>query len=249
MALPLILVTSSTRVSARLYGERVESRGARVRLALPEAMPEALMAGATALMLTGGPDVSPALYGEAPDPNAGLKVDRRLDDMELALLRLALERDLPVLAICRGMQLLNVAFGGKLIQDLPGHIEKEGESAYHLTYLSPGSKLAAILGSGGFLRLNSRHHQGLREAQKAPALLATAYAVEDGLIEALESPAHDWVIGLQCHPEREQEVPKSLGRLFQALVERAESRLSLLAFLASLCYTCDPGRHARKHAR
>ena len=74
------------------------------------------------------------------------------------------------------------------------------------------------------MRLNSIHHQGLREAQKAPDLLAIAYSLDDGLIEGLESPAHDWVIGVQCHPEREKEVPSSFRRLFQAFMERAENR-------------------------
>ena len=227
MAPPLIVVTATSESHAHPYRESVERRGGNVRLALPEATstPEETLAEATGLMLTGGPDVDPALYGEVPDPQAGLKVNRPRDDMELPLLRQALERDLPVLAICRGMQLLNVAFGGRLVQDLPGHREDDkGESASHQVYLSPGSKLAAILGSGGFLRLNSRHHQGLREAQKAPALLATAYSLDDGLIEGLESPAHDWVIGVQCSPEREEEVPSSFGRLFQTFVERAETR-------------------------
>ena len=230
MAPPLIVVTASDEATACPYRSSVERRGGKVRLALPGATPapEEALSGASALLLTGGEDVDPALYGEEPDREAGLELNRPRDDMDLYLLRQALERDLPVLAICRGMQLLNVAFEGKLIQDLPGHKGdmKDGdwEPAYHQVYLSPGSKLAAILGSGGFLRLNSIHHQGLREPQKAPVLLATAYSLEDGLIEGLESPAHDWVIGVQCHPEREDEVPKSFGRLFQAFVERAESR-------------------------
>ena len=93
---------------------------------------------------------------------------------------------------------------------------------YHQVYVSPGSKLAAVVGSGGFFRMNSRHHQGLRDAQRAPALLASAYAVEDGVIEALESPSHAWVIGVQCHPERESEVPRGFLRLFQGFLEWAE---------------------------
>lgn len=201
-------------------------------LALPGAPKEAeqTLERANALVLTGGPSLAPALYGETADPGTGLAFDRPRDDMDLTLLRQALDRNLPVLAICRGMQILNVAFGGKLLQDVPNHAGDEDrngewEPAYHMTYLSPGSKLAAILGSGGFMRLNSIHHQGLREAQKAHALLATAYSVDDGLIEGLESPAHDWVIALQCHPERKREVPGSFKRLFQAFVERAESRL------------------------
>ena len=210
----------------------MENCGAGVTLALPGAPKEAerTLERANALMLTGGPSLDPALYGETADPDAGSPFNRPRDDMELTLLRQALARNLPVLAICRGMQLLNVAFGGKLLQDVSNHIGDEGrggewEPAYHMTYLSPGSKLAATLGSGGFMRLNSIHRQGLREAQKAPALLAIAYSVDDGLIEGLESPAHDWVIALQCNPERKREVPGSFKRLFQAFVERAESRL------------------------
>ena len=225
MAHPLIVVTATDEASARPYQDAVERRGGRVRLALPGAAPEELIMGATALMLTGGEDVDPALYSQAPDPNAKLELNRPRDDLEMLLLGQALERDLPVLAICRGMQLLNVAFGGTLLQEIPGHRETEsGEPAHHLVYLSPGCKLAAILGSGGFMRLNSLHRQGLREAQKAPRLLATAYSVDDGIIEGLESPAHDWVIGLQFRPEREKEVPRSFDRLFQAFVERAELR-------------------------
>jgi putative glutamine amidotransferase len=206
----------------------LESRGALVRVVTPqEAVPRGdLMSGATALLLTGGADVDPELYGDVIDPKAGVHPNRRRDDMELAYLRHALIENLPVLAVCRGMQLLNVFFGGKLIQDLPNHRaqERDGQeqSAFHQVFLSPGSKLAAILGTGGLFRLNSRHHQGLKEAQKSVALLASAYSLGDGIIEAVESPAHDWVIGVQCHPENEDEVPKAFGRLFQAFVERAE---------------------------
>jgi putative glutamine amidotransferase len=133
---------------------------------------------------------------------------------------------MPVLAICRGMQVLNVAFGGQLIQDLPGHRAEleEGKRGFmqHLIYVSPGAKTAAIIGSAGLFRVNSSHHQGLREAQRSPRLMASAYSVEDGLIEGLESPEHSWVIGLQCHPERQDEVPRLFANLFAGLSDRAE---------------------------
>ncbi|MBI4203248.1 MAG: gamma-glutamyl-gamma-aminobutyrate hydrolase family protein [Chloroflexi bacterium] len=226
---PLIAVTASAEDSAQPYLRALEKREARTRLFLPkEVLPaDDLLEEATALLLTGGPDIDPSLYGEVRHPNAEMP-SRDRDRMELELLRCALARDLPVYAICRGMQLLNVAFGGRLIQDMPGHRMSDGgpgagsESAHHMVYVSPGSKLAAIMGSGGFMRLNSRHHQGLREPQKAGELLAAAYSLGDGVIEALESPAHDWVIGVQCHPEREAEVPSMFRRIFQAFVERAE---------------------------
>ncbi|PKB67591.1 MAG: hypothetical protein BZY81_04335 [SAR202 cluster bacterium Io17-Chloro-G4] len=215
----------------------MERLGANIRLLFPEDAgtrpTDGLMEGVGGLLLPGGPDVDPVLYGESPDPSAGLEVYRPLDDLDLRLLNHALEGDMPVLAICRGMQILNVAFGGKLIQDLPGHRAVEEEdgwvSANHLIYLSPGCKAAAILGMAGFFRVNSRHHQGLREAQRAPRLMASAYGTDDGLVEGLESPEHSWVIGLQCHPERQEEVPKLFANLFEAFSERA-------AAYAEACY-------------
>ena len=188
------------------------------------------MGGVMGLMLPGGPDVDPALYHQEPDPQAGLDINRSLDDLDLRLLNHALEHDMPVLAICRGMQVLNVACGGGLIQDLPGHRNQSGansgahsvETMSHQIYLSPGSKAAAVIGMAGFFKVNSLHHQGLYEAQRSPRLMTTAYGVEDGLIEGLESPEHSWVIGLQCHPERQQEVPGIFANLFAAFQERAE---------------------------
>ncbi len=183
------------------------------------------MEGVGGLLLTGGPDVDPVLYDAVPDPNAGLELCRPLDDLELGILQYALDRDMPVLAICRGMQLLNVAFGGQLIQDLPHHraekIDGKWESARHLVYLAPGSKAAAVIGAAGFFRVNSRHHQGLREAQRAPCLMTTAYSVEDGIIEGLESPEHRWVIGVQCHPERQDETPRLFANLFAGFCDFA----------------------------
>ena len=139
----------------------------------------------------------------------------------------ALERDVPLLAVGSGMHALNVALGGGLIE-LRGHstslAQGVAKSSYHRVYIAPGSKLAAIVGSGGFVRVNSRHRRGVREAQKAPRLLASAYSLEDGVIEALESPDHGWVVGVQFHPERRLELPPHFDRLFQSLVERAASQ-------------------------
>ena len=137
----------------------------------------------------------------------------------------AVERCMPVLGVGPGMIALNAAFGGGAPTEIAGHgVEiEDGEpvSAYHRIYIAPGSKLAAIVGSGGFVRVNSRHGVGLREAQKSPRLLASAYGLDDGVVEALESPEHDWVIAVQFNPERRMEVPPHFDRLFQGLVERA----------------------------
>ena len=232
-----VALTSSGPANALRYKEVMERLGTEIRLLFPEDAgtrpTDVLMEGVGGLLLPGGPDVDPVLYDESPDPSAGLEVCRPLDDLDLRLLNHALEKDMPVLAICRGMQILNVAFGGKLIQDLPGHRAMEEEdgwvSATHQIYVSPGCKTSAILGMAGFFRVNSRHHQGLREAQRALPLMASAYGVDDGLVEGLESPEHTWVIGVQCHPERQDEVPKLFANLFEAFGERA-------AAYAEACY-------------
>ena len=225
----IVALTSVDPRNARHYLDVMEPLGVEVRLLLPgdagHRPAEVLMEGVGGLLLAGGPDIDPTLYHAAPDPTASLSVCRPLDDLELGLLDYALNHDMPVLAISRGMQLLNVAFGGQLIQDLPNHraepADGQGASNIHLAYLAPGSKAAAVMGASGFFRVNSSHHQGLREAQRSPRLMTTAYSVEDGIIEGLESPEHSWVIGVQCHPERQDEVPRLFANLFAGLGERA----------------------------
>ena len=151
-------------------------------------------------------------------------------DAAVALLRAALDDDMPVYAVGDGLHILNTAFGGKPAKAVQEHDEiAEGDSAaaaYHRIYIAPGSRLAAVVGSGGFVRVNSRHHVGIREAQKSPLLLASAYSLEDGIIEALESSRHRWVIGVQFRPERRMEVPPHFDRLFQSLMERAIERMN-----------------------
>ena len=218
----LIGVTASNGSTAKNYVASLESRGAQARVLTPEHFTsiEEAMDGVSGLLLTGGGDVDPALYGEALDGSMGIEPER--DEMEMALFRYAIEEDMPTLGICRGMQLINVAMGGRLIQDLPGHTLPEFQSAVHQVYVSPGSRFGAIIGAGAIYRTNSRHHQGLKEAQRAPSLMASAYHPEDGIVEALESPEHPWLVGVQCHPERENEVPKSFGKLFEWLAGWAE---------------------------
>ena len=226
----IVAITSASERNARRYVDAMESAGAEARVALPGVhggLPTSeLMRGVGGLLLSGGPDVHPARYGQEPDPNAGLKLAPELDDLEFRLLEFALSEDMPVLAICRGMQLLNVAFGGRLIQHLDGHradeSDADSEPASHLIYVAPGAKAAAIIGSAGFFKVNSYHHQGLMESHRAPRLMSTAYSVDDGLVEGLESPEHSWVVGLQCHPERKDEVPRLFANLFAGLHDRAE---------------------------
>ena len=228
MWMGVVAVTSGDKLRAQPY-LRVLPERAQMRLLTPAdrgSSPDDLLNGVGGLFLTGGPDVEPARYGEPPDPLATTEVSEELDALEFGLLRKALTLDMPVLAICRGMQLMNVAFGGKLPRDIPGHGSeiKDDHAGYqrHSIYLSPGCKLAAILGTGGFFKVNTSHHQGLKEAQKSPRLLASAYSLEDAVIEGLESPEHSWVIGVQCRPERQEEVPKVFANLFEAFIDRVE---------------------------
>lgn len=228
VGVPTVLITASTKRGAERYAEAVARCGGEARLALSEDGPtpaERLLEGVGGLLLSGGPDVHPHRYGEEPDPNANLELAPERDELDFSVLRLALERDMPVLTICRGMQLLNVALGGKLVQDLPKHhaTRQDGSwvSAYHHVFISPGSRLASLVGAGGFCRVNSRHHQGFRDGQRAKGLMASAYSLEDHLVEGVESTEYAWVIGVQCHPERVGEVPKSWDGLFYSLVGRA----------------------------
>ena len=145
--------------------------------------------------------------------------------LQMKALSYGLSSDMPILAICLGMQLLNSAFGGGMPKIIDGHLVRsanEDEFVRHQVYISPGSKMAAIIGSGGFYKTNSIHGYGIKEPQKSPRLLASTYSLEDGIIEGLESPEHDWVIGVQCHPERMKEVPMNFRYLFKGLVQRAD---------------------------
>jgi gamma-glutamyl-gamma-aminobutyrate hydrolase PuuD len=225
--MPVIGVTASTEKEAEPYLEALSPWDAEPLLLLPGPVtnPEETVARMDGLLVTGGADIDPSRYGASPDPAAGLDLNPARDEMELPLLKEAIARDIPVLAICRGMQALNVVVGGSLIQDLRDH-RAEGKqgldaSVLHHIWISPGSKLAAILGSGGKVRVNSIHHQGLREAQKSPNLMASAYSLEDRIIEGLESPYHRWVVAVQCHPEIRSQLPKHFQRLFERLVEEA----------------------------
>lgn len=169
------------------------------------------------LLLTGGMDVNPRLYGERRGPCTE-RPHRRRDAHELHLLRQALERDLPVLAICRGHQLLNVALGGRLLQHVEGHSAGEdGASAWHPVRVVAKGRLAHACGGAREMPVNSRHHQAITLDRLAPFLTAVALS-PDGLVEAVESDAHRWVVGVQWHPERPEMRPQSLS-LFAAFVE------------------------------
>lgn len=182
--------------------------------------------GFDGLCLTGGGDIDPARYGA--DNVASTEIDEARDATELALLERALSRDLPVLGICRGFQLINVHLGGSLEQHHLGHAPKyppEGvtvvddpagaDALRHNVTADPGSKLAAACGDDSFV-VNSSHHQVVTSDRLASDLRPTAHVGE--LVEAFESPTHRWVVAVQWHPERTVQVGAAATRIFDAFV-------------------------------
>jgi putative glutamine amidotransferase len=173
------------------------------------------LAGFDGLHLTGGVDIDPCFYGQRRDPHTQ-RPHRQRDQHELEVLRQALERDLPVLAICRGHQLLNVVLGGMLLQHLDGHSANDGgDSAWHGVRVEAGTRLWAACDGADRLRVNSRHHQAVTGEGLSPRLRAVAVA--GAIVEAAESRDHRWVLGVQWHPER-PEMGQDGQRLFRAFV-------------------------------
>jgi putative glutamine amidotransferase len=220
----LIAVTASNPPEAEAYVASIESRSGLTRVLTPSNYTnlDVALDGVSALLLSGGHDIHPRYYGQEIVEGANVEPYPERDEMEFALLRAALERDMPVLGICRGLQVINVSFGGTLIQDLPGHRKLSDHATKdpfkHAVYVSPGSKMAAIIGFGAIFQTNSYHHQGLKEAQRASSLLASGYHPQDGIIESLESPDHRWLMAVQCHIEQEKSVPKVFLKLFDWLI-------------------------------
>jgi putative glutamine amidotransferase len=201
------------------YVRSVHRAGGRAVLITPDAPDVDALDGLDAIMFTGGGDIEPARYGETAHPTVVVRPER--DAAEDLLLRAALEADLPVLGVCRGMQLLAVAYGGALHQHLPdvlGHDNHRPVSGpkfgEHPVRLGPGSLGHRILGDS--VVVNSFHHQGLRSCGK---LTASGWCDEDDLVEVVEDPARSFVLGVQWHPEEMTD-----PRLFEALVEAARLR-------------------------
>lgn len=173
------------------------------------------------LLLGGGADVHPREYGAPPEPLTVAEPER--DAFERPFAESALRQGLPVLGICRGLQLLNVIYGGGLIQHLEGHSrDEDGRSRQHRASIAAGSRLASILGSPDVL-VNSSHHQGVRGALLAPGLRAVGWSDHD-LIEAVEADGPEWVLGVQWHPERVDEVDPANRHLAEAFVAAAAAR-------------------------
>jgi putative glutamine amidotransferase len=184
-----------------------------------------------ALVLTGGIDVAPDAYHAARHAKVKETAPGR-DAMELAYLEAALARDIPVLAICRGHQILNVGFGGSLLQHIDSgehraDFRTEGyPSRWHDLDIEPDSRLAQALGETR-LEINSRHHQAVQAANLGAGLRSVALAADHGgeLVEGVESERHRWVVGVQWHPERLEEHKPAFApvmrRLFAAFIRQA----------------------------
>lgn len=221
---------------SRSYVAGIQRAGGAVLLIPSSTDPEVLRpiyAGLAGLLLSGGGDIQPALF-HRPVTAELASVDPERDAAELLLARWAVEDDLPLFAICRGIQTLNVALGGTLIQDIPSQVpgalvhspmpKPPRERPQHPVDLVRGSRLAAILGDAarsGRIEVNSFHHQA---AEEVPASLQVAARAPDGVIEALEAPERSFVLGVQWHPEEMAAIYPAQQALFDAFIGACRAR-------------------------
>jgi putative glutamine amidotransferase len=209
------------------YVRSVEAAGGLPLLLAPGRPGDAaeLLACLDGLLLTGGCDVDPELYGESAHPKLG-RVSRERDLFELALCRQALSGDLPLLAICRGQQVLNVAAGGTLLQDLPSELsgaldhdpDVERWHPAHEVRVEPGSRLREVLREEQ-VRVNSFHHQAV--GRLGDGLVVSARALGDAVVEGIEMPGRRFAVGVQWHPESYWDQGGDFRSLFEALVAEA----------------------------
>ena len=211
----------------RAYFDAIESAGA-VALPIPIVHDPArlrhLYELIDALLLPGGVDVEPRRYGAVARADCNLNVVPELDEVEFRLAEWAMADDLPLLGICRGIQVMNVACGGTLWQDVlvegvvsASHNQEPRDALVHELDVTAGSRLARILGTPG-LGVNSLHHQAIRDLGDGLSAVARS---SDGLVEGIELSSNRFAVGIQCHPEELVGKQDWAGRLFAALVAAA----------------------------
>ena len=232
MRKPVIGVTRCSRLDD--YLASVEQSGGQPRVLEVSDSPGKVLNEIDGLLLTGGGDVDPVLYGEERHETVEDAEPGR-DEFEIDMARRALDANLPVLAICRGAQVLNVAAGGTLVQDIPSAVETElphsiqevKDQIAHDVAIEPGSKLQRALGnavsSSHTCRVNSRHHQSVGRVGKSLKPSATA---PDGVVEAIEGSEQDYCLGVQWHPENFWRTGEFKG-LFDSFIEAARRRRSV----------------------
>jgi putative glutamine amidotransferase len=224
---PVIGITPCSRVDD--YVESVKRAGGEPRVLSNSDDPDAALEQVDGVLLTGGPDVDPALYGEEPHETTEVAPER--DRFEIPLSKRALERDVPVFAICRGVQVLNVAAGGTLVQDIPSavasgldhSIQAPKNHVAHAVRVTPDSRLASALGPHTPLdtcSVNSRHHQSV--GRVAAGFVVSAVS-PDGIVEAIERPESPFCVGVQWHPENFWQTGE-FAPLFDAFVAAARAR-------------------------
>lgn len=194
-------------------------------------LPAALLERLDGLILSGGGDVHPSYFGQELDGAETDRIDLRRDELELELAKAALDRNLPLFAICRGCQVLNVAAGGGMVQHFDGHRSPKESTAYHDVLITADSKFHNIVGAAR-LSVNTFHHQGMDLASMAPLFTPVALAEPDTwLVEAFESTTHDWVLGVQWHPERIFELNAAHRKLWDSFFAAAKKTLGNMVTL------------------